>query len=145
MSRFSSTSKPENRLKQLQTESVRNDFVIKQEIQQQARNISEEARKVQANAERLGQEYQQVGESLSQRVGKSKGDITRAKGLLRRASELTADTQSKYKDLEGMESVYKDNDRMLRDLMDEVDGLNAEMDKQLVAFEAKAQIYRACQ
>lgn len=123
---------------------MKNEFVIKQEIQSQASNISEEAKKVQANAMKLGQQYKQVSESLNQRVNKSKDDILRAKGLLQRASELTADTQSKFKDLEGMESVYKDNDRTLRELMDEVDSLNDEMDRQLAEFESRAQVYRQC-
>lgn len=138
------SSKTENRLLQLQAESVKNDFVIKQEIQAQASNISEEARRVQANAKKLSQEYKSVEQSLIQRVDKSKDDIGRAKGLLKRASELTADTVDKFKDIEGMESVYKDNDRLLRDLMEEVDSLNGEMDRQLAEFESKAQQLRQC-
>lgn len=123
---------------------MKNDFVIKQEIQLQASNISEEAKKVQSQAERLGDQYKQVAESLNQRVSKSKNDIIRAKELLQRASELTADTQSKFKDLEGMESVYKDNDNLLRELMREVDALNDQMDQELTEFETKAQLYRNC-
>ncbi|XP_001607740.1 laminin subunit beta-1 [Nasonia vitripennis] len=134
----------ENRLLQLQAESVKNDFVIKQEIQAQASNISEEARRVQANAKKLSQEYKSVELSLNQRVDKSKDDIGRAKGLLKRASELTADTVDKFKDIEGMESVYKDNDRLLRDLMEEVDHLNALMNQHLAEFESKAQQLRQC-
>ncbi|XP_058795433.1 laminin subunit beta-1 isoform X2 [Phymastichus coffea] len=139
-----SVNELETRLKHLQTESVKNDFMIKQEIQLQASNISDEAKKVQSQAESLGEQYKQVAESLNQRVSKSKNDIIRAKELLQRASELTADTQSKFKDLEGMESVYKDNDNLLRELMRDVDKLNDQMDKELAEFEAKAQLYRQC-
>lgn len=134
----------ENRLKQLQTESVKNDFVIKQEIQAQASNISEEAKKVKALADKLGEDYKGVGDTLNERIDKSKNDIQRAKGLLQRASELMTDTKSKFKDLEGMESVYRENDNLLRDLMTEVDSLNSEMDGHLAEFESKAQIYRQC-
>lgn len=132
------------RLKKLQTESVKNDFIIKQEIQLQAHNISEEAKKVQANADLLGKRYRNVGESLTQRVTKNKDDIIRAKGLLQRASELTADTQSKFKDLEGMESVYKDNELALQKLMGDIDELNNNMTSLLIKFEESARKYREC-
>uniref|UniRef100_A0ABD2X9T7 Laminin subunit beta-1 n=1 Tax=Trichogramma kaykai TaxID=54128 RepID=A0ABD2X9T7_9HYME len=141
---YNSVNDLEVRLTSLQTEAVRNDFIIKQEIQAQAHDLSEEAKKVQSNADLMGRRYMQVRDSLSQRDTKSKDDILRTKSLLQRASELTADTQSKYKDLEGMESVYKDNERMLNLLMGEVDSLNQAMDRELAHFESKAQLYRQC-
>ncbi|XP_063992157.1 laminin subunit beta-1 isoform X3 [Diachasmimorpha longicaudata] len=134
----------EARLKQLQTQSVRNDFVLNQEIRKELLTLADDAKAVDEKTQKLGTEYKRAGDSLNNRVTKSKGDIERAKQLLQRASELTADTTTKFKDLDGMESVYRDNDRLLSDLMAQVDALTAEMEKQLGEIEKKAQTYRDC-
>ncbi|KAK0173519.1 hypothetical protein PV328_006704 [Microctonus aethiopoides] len=134
----------EARLKQLQTQSVRNDFVLNQEIRRELGTLADDAKKVKEKTEILGEEYKQAGDSLNYRVTKSKGDIDRAKKLLQRASELTADTTAKFKDLDGMESVYRDNDRLLGDLMSDVDALTLEMDRHLAEIELKSQKYREC-
>lgn len=134
----------EARLKQLQTQSVRNDFVLNQEIRRELGTLANDAKKVKEKTEILGGEYKQAGDSLNYRVTKSKGDIDRAKKLLQRASELTADTTAKFKDLDGMESVYRDNDRLLGDLMSDVDALTLEMDRHLAEIELKSQKYREC-
>lgn len=134
----------EARLKHLQTQSVKNDFVLNQEVRRELRKLAEDARLVKEKTEKLGMEYKNAGDSLTYRVTKSKGDIQRAKKLLQRASELTADTTTKFKDLDGMESVYRDNDRLLGDLMAEVDSLNTVMVQQLAEIEQKAQSYRQC-
>lgn len=132
------------RLKQLQTQSVRNDFVLNQEIGIEARNVGIETEKVDKKTKKLAREYKKADESLDSTVNKSKGNILRAKKLLQKASELTADTSTKLKDLSGMESVYRDNERTLSDLMAEVDSLAGEMGKHLVEIEQKAQQYRQC-
>ncbi|XP_057323287.1 laminin subunit beta-1 isoform X1 [Microplitis mediator] len=134
----------EARLKHLQTQSVKNDFVLNQEVRKELSKLAEDARLVKDKTEKLGMDYKNAGDSLTYRVTKSKGDIQRAKRLLQRASELTADTTTKFKDLDGMESVYRDNDRLLGDLMAEVDSLNSEMVRQLAEIEQKAQSYRQC-
>ena len=89
-------------------------------------------------------EYKNADELLDSRMNKSNGNILRAKKLLQKASELTADTSTKSKDLDGMESVYRDNERMLSDLMDQVDSLTGEMEKHLAEIEQKAQRYKQC-
>ncbi|OAD54662.1 Laminin subunit beta-1 [Eufriesea mexicana] len=132
------------RLKQLQTQSVRNEFVLNQEIGVEARNVGSETEKVDKKTKKLAMEYRKADESLDLRVNKSKGNILRAKKLLQKASELTADTSTKLKDLDGMESVYRDNERTLSDLMAEVDSLAGEMGKHLSEIEQKAQQYRQC-
>ncbi|XP_050582063.1 laminin subunit beta-1 [Bombus affinis] len=132
------------RLKQLQTQSVRNDFVLNEEIRVEARKVADEAQKVDAKTKELAMEYRKADEALNSRANKSKGNILRAKKLLQKASELTADTSTKLKDLDGMESVYRDNERMLSDLMAEVDSLNGEMEKYLAEIEQKAQRYKHC-
>lgn len=132
------------RLKQLQTQSVRNDFVLTKEISAEARKVAEEARVIDDKTKKLSEEYKRADESLHQRVDKSKGDIQRAKRLLQRASELTADTSTKFKDLDGMESVYRDNERLLKDLMRDVDALTTEMEKHSTEIEQKSQLYRQC-
>lgn len=132
------------RLKQLQSQSLRNKFVLEQEIDVQARKVADEAQNVDSKTKKLAEEYRRVDESLDLRVNKSKGNIQKAKKLLQRASELTADTSTKFKDLDGMESVYKDNEKMLFDLMTEVDSLTVEMEKHLGEIAQKAQQYRQC-
>lgn len=132
------------RLKQLQTQSVRNDFVLTKEIGVEAKRVADEARMIDGKTKKLSEEYKKADESLNQRVNKSKGDIQRAKKLLQRASELTADTSTKFKDLDGMESVYKDNERLLTDLMSDVDALTVEMERHLTEIEQKSQLYRQC-
>lgn len=132
------------RLKQLQTQSVRNDFVLNQEISVEARKIAEEAQNVDIKTKELAMEYKNADELLDSRMNKSNGNILRAKKLLQKASELTADTSTKSKDLDGMESVYRDNERMLSDLMDQVDSLTGEMEKHLAEIEQKAQRYKQC-
>ncbi|XP_066582072.1 laminin subunit beta-1 [Prorops nasuta] len=132
------------RLKQVQTQSKRNEFVLEQEIESGIRSVGEEAKVVDAKTKKLATEYKNADETLYQRVNKSKGDIQRAKKLLQRASELTADTTTKFKDLDGMESVYRDNERTLSDLMTDVDSLTAEMEKHLAEIEIKSQKYRRC-
>ncbi|XP_076236766.1 laminin subunit beta-1 [Calliopsis andreniformis] len=132
------------RLKQLQTNSAINNIKLNQEISVQARKVAEEAQKVDRKTKRLVDEYKQVDESLDDRVNKSKGNIQKAKKLLQRASELTADTSTKLKDLDGMEGVYKDNEKLLMELMTEVDSLTGEMEKHLAEIEKKAQQYRQC-
>ena len=132
------------RLKQLQTQSVRNDFVLNQEISVEARKIAEEAQNVDIKTKELAMEYKNADELLDSRMNKSNGNILRAKKLLQKASELTADTSTKSKDLDGMESVYRDNERMLSDLMDQVDSLTGEMEKHLAESEQKAQRYKQC-
>ena len=132
------------RLKQLQTQSILNDFVLNREISVQAQKVADEAQKIDTKTKTLVMEYRQADELLDLRVNKSKGNISRAKKLLQRASELTADTSTKLKDLDGMESVYRDNERMLSDLMAEVDSLNGEMEKHLAEIEQNAQRYKQC-
>uniref|UniRef100_A0A348G671 Laminin subunit beta1 n=1 Tax=Odontomachus monticola TaxID=613454 RepID=A0A348G671_ODOMO len=132
------------RLKQLQTQSVRNDFVLTKEISVEAKKVAEEAQVIDSKTKKLSEEYKRADESLYQRANKSRGDIQRAKRLLQRASELTADTSTKFKDLDGMESVYRDNERLLKDLMRDVDALTAEMEKHLSQIEEKSQLYRQC-
>ncbi|KAG7208341.1 hypothetical protein KM043_014577 [Ampulex compressa] len=134
----------DSRLKQLHAQSVRNDFVLEQEIGVEASKVAQAARMVDAKTRKLAEEYKKADESLSQRAGRSKGNIQRAKRLLQRASEMTADTSTKFKDLDGMESVYRDNERMLTDLMNDVEALSAEMDKHLAVIESKSQRYRQC-
>lgn len=133
----------DNRLKQLQTQSAKNAFVLK-EIAVEANKVGNEAQMIDAKTKKLAEEYKRADESLNERVNKSKGDILRAKKLLQRASELTADTSTKSKDLDGMESVYKDNERLLTDLMSDVDALTMEMERHLVEIEQKSQLYRQC-
>lgn len=133
----------DNRLKQLQTQSAKNAFILK-EIDVEANKVANEAQAIDIKTKKLSEEYKRADESLNQRVNKSKGDILRAKRLLQRASELTADTSTKSKDLDGMESVYKDNERLLTDLMSDVDALTMEMEKYLVEIEQKSQLYRQC-
>ena len=132
------------RLKELQRKSGKNDFVLNKEVQGELLNVSDAAKLVKTKSERLGVEYTKAGDALNNRVTKSKDDIQRAKKLLERASELTADTATKFKDLDGMESVYRDNDKLLGDLMKEVDGLTTEMERQLAEIEQKSQFYRQC-
>lgn len=132
------------RLKQLQTQSVRNDFVLTKEIDVEAKKVAEEAQVIGGKTKKLSEEYKRADESLNQRVNKSKGDIQRAKRLLQRASELTADTSTKFKDLDGMESVYKDNERLLTDLMSDVDALTLEMERHLAEIDQKSRLYRQC-
>ncbi|XP_034171779.1 laminin subunit beta-1 isoform X2 [Osmia lignaria lignaria] len=134
----------DGRLKLLQTQSVRNDFVLNQEIGVEAQKVADEAKNVDAKTRKLSEEYKRADESLGLRVNKSKDNIQRAKKLLQRASELTADTSTKFKDLDGMEIVYRDNERMLFDLKSEVDSLTGEMEKHLAEIEQKAQQYRQC-
>lgn len=133
----------DNRLKQLQTQSAKNVFILK-EIGVEANKVANEAQAIDIKTKKLSEEYKRADESLNQRVNKSKGDILRAKRLLQRASELTADTSTKSKDLDGMESVYKDNERLLTDLMSDVDALTMEMERHLVEIEQKSQLYRQC-
>ncbi|XP_011135440.1 laminin subunit beta-1 isoform X2 [Harpegnathos saltator] len=134
----------DTRLKQLQTQSVKNDFVLTKEISVEAKKVAEEARVIDGKTKKLSEVYKRADESLYQRVNKSKGDIQRAKRLLQRASELTADTSTKFKDLDGMESVYRDNERLLKDLMRDVDALTMEMERHLEEIEQKSQLYRQC-
>lgn len=133
----------DNRLKQLQTQSAKNAFVLK-EIAVEANKVANEAQMIDGKTKKLAEEYKRADESLNQRVNKSKGDILRAKRLLQRASELTADTSTKSKDLDGMESVYKDNERLLTDLTSDVDALTMEMERHLTEIEQKSQLYRQC-
>lgn len=132
------------RLKQLQTQSAKNDFIANQEIEAEVRKVAKEAQVVDSKTEHLGVEYKHAGDSLNHRVNKSKGDIQRAKKLLQRASELTSDTNTKYKDLDGMEGIYRDNERMLTELMTEIDSLTNEMERHLSEIEQKSQSYRQC-
>lgn len=132
------------RLKQLQTQSVRNDFVLTKEIGVEAKRVAEEAQTIDGKTKKLAEEYRRADESLNQRMNKSRGDIQRAKMLLQRASELTADTSTKFKDLDGMENVYKENERVLMDLMSDVDALTMEMERHLAEIERKSQVYRQC-
>lgn len=132
------------RLKQLQTQAVRNEFVLNQEIGVEARKVAAAALTVDGKTKKLAEAYKRADEALNQRVDKSKGDIQRAKKLLQRASELTADTSTKFKDLDGMESVYRDNERTLTDLMNEVDSLTIEVEKSLEDIERKSQFHRQC-
>lgn len=132
------------RLKQLQTQSVRNDFVLTKEIGVEAKKVADEAQAIDGKTKKLSEEYKRADELLNQRVNKSKGDIQRAKMLLQRASELTADTSTKFKDLDGMESVYRENERVLSDLMSDVDALTMEMERHLGEIEQKSQLYRQC-
>lgn len=139
-----SASALDNRLKQLQMQSVRNEFVLTSEISVEAKRVAEEAQVIDGKTKKLSEDYKRADESLYQRANKSKGDIQRAKRLLQRASELTADTSTKFKDLDSMESVYRDNERMLKDLMRDVDALTTEMEKYLLQIEEKSQLYRQC-
>lgn len=134
----------DTRLKQLQTQSVRNDFVLTKEISVEAKKVAEEAQVIDGKTKKLSEVYERANESLYQRANKSRSDIQRAKGLLQRASELTADTSTKFKDLDGMESVYRDNERLLKDLMKDVDSLTMEMEKHLEEIEKKSHLYRHC-
>nr|XP_012215232.1 PREDICTED: laminin subunit beta-1 [Linepithema humile] len=133
----------EARLKQLQQQSAKQSFVLT-EIGAQARKVADEAQTIDGKTKKLSEEYKRADESLNQRVHKSKGDIQRAKKLLQRASELTADTSTKFKDLDGMEGVYKENERVLADLMNDVDVLTMEMERHLTEIEQKSQLYRQC-
>lgn len=132
------------RLRHLQTQYVRNDFVLNNEIDVEAKRVADEAKLIDGKTKKLSEEYTKADESLKQRVNKSKGNIQRTKKLLQRASELTADTSTKFKDLDGMEGVYKDNERLLTDLMNDVDALTLEMEKYLAEIEQKSQLYRQC-
>ncbi|XP_071580387.1 laminin subunit beta-1 [Temnothorax nylanderi] len=131
------------RLKQLQTQSAKNGFILA-EIGTEAKKVADEAQLIDGKTKKLSEEYKRADESLNLRVNKSKGDIQRAKRLLQRASELTADTSTKSKDLDGMESVYKDNERLLTDLMSDVDALTMEMERHLAEIDKKSQLYRQC-
>jgi coxsackievirus/adenovirus receptor len=132
------------RLKQLQTQSVRNDFVLTKEIGVEAKKVADEAQAIDSKTKKLSEEYKKADESLNERVNKSKDDIQRTKMLLQRASELTADTSTKFKDLDGMEGVYRENERVLADLMNDIDGLTMEMERHLAEIEQKSQWYRQC-
>jgi len=132
------------RLKQLQTQSVRNDFVLTKEIGVEAKKVAEEAQAIDGKTKKLSEEYKRADESLNERVNKSKDDIQRTKMLLQRASELTADSSTKFKDLDGMEGVYKENERVLADLTNDVDALTMEMERHLTEIERKSQWYRQC-
>ncbi|XP_015599371.1 laminin subunit beta-1 isoform X2 [Cephus cinctus] len=131
------------RLNLLQTQSLKNDFVVN-EINVEVGKVAEEARAVDEKTKRLGVEYKIAGDALNHRVNKSKNEIQRAKQLLQRASELTADTSTKFKDLDGMEGVYKDNERMLTDLMEDVNALTVKIESHLQEIENKARFYRQC-
>lgn len=134
----------ETKLKQLQTQSGQKNFILNEEIKKELSTLADEAQKIKDKSDKLGTEYKTASDTLNERVNKSKGVIERAKNLLQRASELTADTSTKFKDLEGMESVYSDNDILLNSLMTDVDKLNEQMDNYLKDIDVKSQTYRGC-
>lgn len=134
----------EERLKKLQTHVGKNEFIVKQEISHEGARVAEDAKIVENKTNQLGRQYKEASDLLNDRVDKSKENIQRAKRLLQQASELTADTSAKFKDLDGMESVYKDNERILSGLMADVDALTEEMTRQLESIELKSQEYRQC-
>ncbi|XP_033213933.1 laminin subunit beta-1 [Belonocnema kinseyi] len=134
----------EDRLNILLSHAGRNEFIVKEEIAIQGAKVGEEAKVVENKTYQLGEKYKQASDTLNERVDKSKANIQRAKRLLQQASELTADTSTKFKDLNGMESVYKDNERILSGLMADVDAMNEEMNHQLKDIEKKSQAYRQC-
>lgn len=134
----------EDRLKRLQTHVGKNEFIVKQEILNEGTRVAEEAKMVENKTTQLGKKYKEASDLLNDRVDKSKENIQKAKRLLQQASELTADTSAKFKDLDGMESVYKDNERILSGLMADVDSLTEEMTRQLEGIELKSQEYRQC-
>ena len=140
----SSVEALEERLKKLQTHAGKNEFIVKQEIAIEGARVAEEAKAVADKTYLLGEKYKEASDSLNARVDKSKENIQRAKRLLQQASELTADTSAKFKDLDGMESVYKDNERILSGLMADVDALTEEMVGQLESIDRKSQLYRQC-
>lgn len=133
----------DGRLQHLRTQLVQNDY-NNEDITRQADEVVKEAEIVANKTSKLGQDYRQAENSLNNRVEKSKGDIEKAKSLLLRASELTANTSTKFKDLDGMETVYKDNERKLADLMAVVVSLTNEMDNHLREIDAKSLSYRRC-
>ena len=134
----------ENRLKTLLSHAGRNEFIVKEEIAIQGAKVGEEAKAVENKTYVLGEKYKQASDILNERVDKSKANIQRAKRLLQQASELTADTSTKFKDLDAMDSVYKDNEKILSNLMADVDAMTEEMNHQLEDIERKSQTYRQC-
>ncbi|XP_012252560.2 laminin subunit beta-1-like [Athalia rosae] len=134
----------DSRLQQLQTQLVKNDYILNEEITKQADEVVKEAETAENKTLKLSQDYRKTEDSLNYRVNKGKGDIQKAKSLLQRASELTADTSTKFKDLDGMEIVYKDNERKLADLMAIVDSLTNDMEAHLAEIDRKALSYRRC-
>ncbi|XP_015510641.1 laminin subunit beta-1-like isoform X1 [Neodiprion pinetum] len=134
----------DSRLENLQTQLIKDDYILNEEIAKQVAEVVLEAGTVDNKTMKLRQEYQQAKNSLGNRVDRSKGNIEKAKSLLARASELTADTSTKFKDLDGMEIVYKDNERKLSRLMDIVDSLTNEMEQHLKEIDTKSIRYRQC-
>lgn len=131
-------------LADLKAKSGRNDFVIKSEISVEAGRLEEGAIKIEKDAEDLENKYNRAKENLNSRVNKSEGDILRSKKLLQRASKLTADTLTKFKDLEEMETVYKGNENTLNELESTIDMLTEQMEGHLKDIEKKAIDSRDC-
>lgn len=137
-------SELEERLTELQTQLVKNEFIVTQEIGFEIDNIANEAETTRIKTKKLVQEFDLASESLEIRTESSQGAISRSKMLLQRASELAADTTTKFKDITGMEGAYLENEKTLADLVAEVETLTNQMERHFDEIQHKSQTYSRC-
>ncbi|XP_048511148.1 laminin subunit beta-1-like [Athalia rosae] len=134
----------ESRLTELQTQVVKNDFILTQEIESEVKSTAEEAEATKSKSEKLAADFVGASDSLGSNAEKNSGKILRAKMLLQRASELAADTATKFKDINGMEGAYAENEKTLEDLVAEVESLTQQMEQHFIEIQQKSQTYNRC-
>ncbi|XP_046482664.1 laminin subunit beta-1-like [Neodiprion pinetum] len=134
----------DRRLTELQTQIVKNDFILTQEIGSEIGDVTVEAENTRMKTKKLVQEFEVANQAVRLKAEKSEGKISRSKLLLQRASELAADTTTKFKDINGMEGTYAENEKTLADLMSEVESLTRQMEKHLNHIQHKSQTYAQC-
>uniref|UniRef100_A0A1B6DHB4 Laminin subunit beta-2 n=1 Tax=Clastoptera arizonana TaxID=38151 RepID=A0A1B6DHB4_9HEMI len=114
------------------------------EVADEALSIDADVQKTQNKAKELQNAYREAKDKLNKRSQDSGLARSRAQMLLERANQLSVNTTQKLKELQDAETMYKDQEKLLKSLNDDIEELSARMVSYLMNMTTISDHYRNC-
>lgn len=133
----------EDKLKTLQTGFLKN-VRDANEVKSEAKMLTDDVQDTERKSMELLTNYDNVNSTLESRFKNSKSTLNDSQRLLERASQLSANTTLKLKELKDAEQIFAKQENLISQLDSKIDDLNAEMSEHLEKINLQSEYYRTC-
>ncbi|XP_050439565.1 laminin subunit beta-1-like [Adelges cooleyi] len=133
----------EGKLKTLQTGFLKNSLDATN-VRSEAKNLTIEVDETEKKADQLLADYKNANNTLENRVKNSKTTRNNSQYLLERASQLSANTTLKLKELGDAEKMFEEQEKLILILINNTTDLNARMSENLNEINSRSDYYRTC-
>lgn len=133
----------QDRLDDLKKKFTQNELDVKK-ASMEASVASQLSRDASLRAGDLESKYSAAKDALDRKAIDSGSNKQRAERLRERAKALAEAANSKFKELQGLEDEFDDNERKIANYQKIIDDLNNQMKGHLKVIESRAEYHRSC-